>query len=176
MTKDKASAIERGTAHHKFLQFCNFKNAKNDLQAELDRLLSEGILNKAQADSIDKKEIEKFLDSRLAERIINSPKVMREERFTVNISAGMLDNTLEGDLASTRVVMQGAVDLIFEEGNALVVVDYKTDRVRDINRLKELYSKQLRLYKQAVEQFTDYTVKECIIYSIYLNDSIEVDC
>ena len=176
MTKDKASAVERGTAHHKFLQFCNFKNAKNDLQAELDRLLSEGILNKAQADSIDKKEIEKFLDSRLAERIINSPKVMREERFTVNISAGMLDNTLEGDLGSTRVVMQGAVDLIFEEDNALVVVDYKTDRVRDINRLKELYSKQLRLYKQAVEQFTDYTVKECIIYSIHLNDSIEVDC
>ena len=72
--------------------------------------------------------------------------------------------------------MQGAVDLIFEEGNALVVIDYKTDRVRDINRLKELYSKQLRLYKQAVEQFTDYTVKECIIYSIHLNDSIEVDC
>lgn len=101
---------------------------------------------------------------------------MREERFTVNIKAGMLDSTLEGDSANTRVVMQGAVDLIFKEDNELVVVDYKTDRVRDISRLKELYAKQLNLYKLAVEEFTDYKVKECIIYSIHLNDYIAVDC
>ena len=176
MSKGNTSAVERGTAHHKFLQFCNFKDAKNDLQAELDRLLSENILTQEQFDAINKDEIQKFLDGSLAKRITASPLIMREERFTVNIKAGMLDSTLEGNSADTRVVMQGAVDLIFKEDNELVVVDYKTDRVRDISRLKELYAKQLNLYKLAVEEFTDYKVKECIIYSIHLNDYISVDC
>ena len=176
MSKWNTSAVEKGTAHHKFLQFCNFKDAKNNLQAELDRLLSENILTQEQFDAINKDEVQKFLDGSLAKRITASPLIMREERFTVNIKAGMLDSTLEGDSADTRVVMQGAVDLIFKEDNELVVVDYKTDRVRDISRLKELYAKQLNLYKLAVEEFTDYKVKECIIYSIHLNDYIAVDC
>ena len=134
------------------------------------------ILTQEQFDAINKEEVQKFLDGSLAKRITASPLIMREERFTVNIKAGMLDSTLEGDSADTRVVMQGAVDLIFKEDNELVVVDYKTDRVRDISRLKELYAKQLNLYKLAVEEFTDYKVKECIIYSIHLNDYISVDC
>lgn len=146
------------------------------MQAELDRLLSENILTQEQFDAINKEEVQKFLDGSLAKRITASPLIMREERFTVNIKAGMLDSTLEGNSADTRVVMQGAVDLIFKEDNELVVVDYKTDRVRDISRLKELYAKQLNLYKLAVEEFTDYKVKECIIYSIHLNDYIAVDC
>lgn len=176
MMKDNTTAVERGTAHHKFLQFCNFQDAKNDLQSELDRLVSNGILSEVQANVIDKKDIAKFFESQLAQRIISSSLVMREERFTVNIKAGMLDSTLEGETANTRVVMQGAIDLIFKEDNSLVVVDYKTDRVREISRLKELYSKQLALYKQAVEEFTDYKVKECIIYSIHLNEYITIDC
>lgn len=176
MMRDNTTAVERGTAHHKFLQFCNFKDAKNDLQSELDRLLSMGILTDIQAESIDKKEIVKFLNSPLADRILNSSLVMREKQFTVNIKAGMLESSLKGESADTRVVMQGAVDLIFKEENFLVIVDYKTDRVREIGKLKELYSKQLSLYKQAVEEFTAYKVKECLIYSIHLNDYIAVEC
>ena len=176
MTEGNASAAERGTAHHRFLQFCNFKNAKSNLQSELDRLLAEKLLTSEQIESINKDEIQKFLDGSLAQRIMDSDLVMREERFTVNIKAGMLDSSLKGESAETRVVMQGAIDLIFKENNELVVVDYKTDRVREINKLKELYSKQLSLYKQAVSEFTDYKVKDCIIYSIHLNDYIAVDC
>lgn len=171
-----ATAAERGTAHHKFLQFCNFEAAKNDIHSELDRLVSDGTLTDIQAELIDKKELHSFLESRLAQRIMASSLVMREERFTVNITAGMLDSTLEGEAADSRVVMQGAVDLIFEEDNSLVVVDYKTDRVREIERLKELYSKQLSLYKLAVEEFTECKVKECIIYSIHLNSYITIEC
>ncbi len=176
MSEADTSAVERGTAHHKFLEMCNFANAKKDLQAELDRLVENNLLAKEQADAIDKAEIARFLESNLAKRIMQSDLVMREQRFTVHINAGMLDSTLEGESAETKVVMQGAIDLIFKEDNALVVVDYKTDRVRDIERLRELYSKQLCLYKQAVEQFTDYKVKECMIYSIHLNGCVSVDC
>ena len=35
--------------------------------------------------------------------------------------------------------MQGAVDLAFEDDGKMVIVDYKTDRVRDINKLVTLY-------------------------------------
>mgnify|MGYP000296733778 CR=1 FL=1 len=45
------------------------------------------------------------------------------------------------------VIIQGAVDLAFVEDGKLVIVDYKTDRVKDITKLAGLYKKQLDLYK-----------------------------
>jgi ATP-dependent helicase/nuclease subunit A len=71
--------------------------------------------------------------------------------------------------------MQGAVDPAFEENGRLVIVDYKTDRVRDIQKLAALYQKQLTLYREAMRQSLEIEVKECLICSIALNDSIRVD-
>ncbi|MEE1061655.1 MAG: PD-(D/E)XK nuclease family protein, partial [Ruminococcus sp.] len=106
--------------------------------------------------------------------IIASPNVMREERFTVKINANLIDDTLEGKAAETKVVMQGAVDLLFEENGKLVLVDYKTDRVKEVQRLRTLYSKQLELYKNAVEQSTEMQVSTCIIYSIHRNEFVVI--
>ncbi len=67
------------------------------------------------------------------------------------------------------------MDIAFVEDGELVIVDYKTDRVNDIQRLADLYSKQLLLYKEAMEQCTGMSVKECIICSIHLNDYIKLN-
>ena len=70
--------------------------------------------------------------------------------------------------------MQGAVDLAFEENGSLVIVDYKTDRVREIEKLAMLYGKQLLLYREAMRQMLEIEVSECLICSIALNDVIKV--
>ena len=72
------------------------------------------------------------------------------------------------------VIIQGAVDLAFVEDGKLVIVDYKTDRVKDITKLAGLYKKQLYLYKSAMEQSEELTVKECILCSIHLGVYITV--
>ena len=68
--------------------------------------------------------------------------------------------------------MQGAVDLAFVEDGRLVIVDYKTDRVRDIEKLRTLYQKQLELYSEALTKSLEYDVSELIIFSIHLNEYI----
>ena len=173
--KDKdLSSIERGTAHHRFLQYCDFSNALNNIQEEITRLNNCGYLTDEQAESIDIENLTKLLKSDLFTRIINSPFVLREEQFTVKINPSLIYDEYKEIKTDASVIMQGAVDLVFEEDGKLVIVDYKTDKVRDINKLSELYKKQLELYKEAMEQSLEIPVKECIICSVYLSKFIKV--
>lgn len=73
-----------------------------------------------------------------------------------------------------EIIIQGAVDIVFEENGKLVIVDYKTDRVGDVAKLSELYKKQLDLYKLAIEQSMEMQVSECIICSVHLGEYISV--
>ena len=169
---DKAQSVDIGTAHHRFLQYCDFAAAKNDISAELDRLVKSGRLSDEQAESVDLKKLEEMLSGRLFERVMNSPKVYREERFTAKIHPSLLDEKYKDVDQDTGIIMQGAVDLAFVEDGKLVIADYKTDRVRDIEKLRTLYKKQLELYSEALSKSLETEVKELIIYSIHLGDDI----
>ena len=174
LNKEISSSVERGTAHHKFLQHCSFAAARISLNDEIERLVSTGLLTKEQAECIDTLKISELLSSELITRIINSSAVFREERFTAKFNPSLIYDEYKNTDVKESIIMQGAVDLAFEEGGELVIVDYKTDRVRDIEKLKNLYSKQLELYKEAMQQCTEMKVKECIICSVHLNRYISV--
>ena len=62
-----------------------------------------------------------------------------------------------------------------EVGGALVVVDYKTDRLETDAQFIEKYAGQVRLYKSALSLCTDYPVRETVLYSFHLNRAIPVD-
>ena len=72
------------------------------------------------------------------------------------------------------VLIQGIIDAFFYEEKELVLVDYKTDAVREGEemRLVELYHTQLEDYAQALERMTGKRVKEKYIYSFTLNKEI----
>ena len=70
--------------------------------------------------------------------------------------------------------MQGIIDVYFEEDDGLVVLDYKTDRVRLGRELKDKYQAQLQYYARALEQLLEKPVKEKIIYSFTLKEEIQV--
>ncbi|MBQ2470442.1 MAG: hypothetical protein II514_04585, partial [Ruminococcus sp.] len=61
----------------------------------------------------------------------------------------------------------------FIEDGALVIVDYKTDRVRETEELRR-HKPQLDLYEQAMTQILNLPVREKIVFSITLNDYIIV--
>lgn len=168
------NAVEQGTAFHIFLQHCDFSAARADLSREIDRLKQIGRLTDAQANALPAEKVTAFVKSDFMDRILQSRRLFREFRFTVKIKGSAIDETLNGAFAEEPVLLQGAVDLAFEEDGKLVIVDYKTDRVQDMQRLKKLYQKQLLLYKEAMEQCTDYTVKDCLIYSLALNTYLSV--
>lgn len=170
LNKEISTSLERGTAHHRFLQYCDFVNAKSNLDEEIKRLVSNGVLTDVQSQLIDRLKISSLINSDLVNRIINSPLVLKEERFTAKVKPSAVFDEYKDLETDACIIMQGAVDLAFVEDNKLVIVDYKTDRVKDISKLVDLYKKQLDLYKDAMTQSTDMEVKECILCSIHLNE------
>lgn len=174
LNKETAAAVDRGTAHHKFLQYCDFLNAKASLDSEVERLKNLGLLTDEQTELIDKAKIKNLLNSELVQRIINSPLVFREEQFSAKLNPSQVFDEYENVDTDAEIIVQGAVDVAFEENGKLVIVDYKTDRVKDISKLAILYKKQLELYRLAMEQSTEMTVSECIICSVHLGEYIKI--
>ena len=69
------------------------------------------------------------------------------------------------------------MDAYFEEGEELVLVDYKTDKVwnNKPESLVEKYQMQLKYYKEALECLTQRKVKETYIYSLQLGKAVQVE-
>ena len=74
------------------------------------------------------------------------------------------------------VLVQGIIDAYFLEEEEIVLVDYKTDKVRpgEEKRLIELYHIQLEDYARALERLLNKKVKETYIYSFTLGKAIEL--
>lgn len=169
--KNKMTSAERGTALHMFMQYADLKKLAVSADKEKKRIEAQEFMSPEQIASLDDSDIKKFTDSKLFQRMLRAEKIYREYRFTVNISAKDVDEKTD---CNDSVILQGAIDCIFVENEKLVITDYKTDRVKDVNELAELYSKQLKLYKNAAQQIFGLPVKECIIYSLHLGEQTVV--
>ena len=60
-------------------------------------------------------------------------------------------------------------------GDEIILVDYKTDRIRNQDELVKRYKIQLSLYKMALEASTGKKVKETYIYSFALGKEIALN-
>lgn len=164
MNKAEMTPAMRGTAMHTFMQFCNYNLAKENLDIEIENLVSGGFITEEQGKSLDKKRLASFFNSPLAKRMFNSDKIYREIKVSTFLSA----NEVYGIDFDDKILVQGIADCVFEESGQLVLVDYKTDRVKDENELLERYKKQLTFYKYAIEKTLKMPVKEVMLYSFYL--------
>lgn len=174
MAGQSMTPAEKGTALHAFMQYADYVKAAQNASAHLDFLIAKGFLTPEQGKAVDMDRVNTFFQSRLLQRILASNKVMREYRFTVEITAGEVDPALPEALKNEPVVLQGAVDCVFEEEGALVIVDYKTDHIKDAEQLKQRYARQVELYAEALAQCTGLPVQQCVLYSFYLGREITV--
>jgi len=164
---------QRGTALHEFLQFCDFDRSRTDLPGELKRLQEQQFLLPEQIDALDAKKIRAFFDSPLFRRI-ESSRYLREQRFTYAMPPGLIDPELADIPDREQIVLQGVADLVFFEHDGMVIVDYKTDRIKSPGVLLERYGKQLEIYKYALGDIFGCPVKECLLYSFELGEEIRV--
>ena len=160
---------------HKFMCYSNFDKLTSEtgIYEEAKRLLNIGFLSSSEYDSLDTKAISNFTNSVLFKRIIKSDFYSKEHRFSVNIPAKELFPEVD---TNKNIVMQGAVDCMFKEGNEYVLIDYKTDKIKSIESIYEKYKKQLEIYKYAIENTTNKNVKELIIYSFYSGEYLSFNC
>ena len=172
------TAAQRGSAMHAFLQYADYENASRDLNSEIARLHGQGYLTERDAAALEKDKLARFFASPFAARMLASKHMMREQKFTLRIPAA--EFTAEDplvkpeDVKDEYVVVQGIIDCAFEENGALVLLDYKTDRVEDIEILRARYGGQLEYYRRAMRVCFGLDVAETLIYSFWLGEWIEI--
>ena len=108
---------------------------------------------------------------RLAEVFRQSPLGRRAGRAT------RIEREFDFLMAVEDLVIRGQVDLWFEEGGELVVVDYKTDSVtaHEAHRRAQDYALQLRLYAMAVERVAGRAPDRAWLHFLRPNTAVEVD-
>ena len=76
-----------------------------------------------------------------------------------------------------NLVLRGQIDLWFDDGGKMVLVDYKTDRVgaAQAPARAEQYALQLRLYALALERLNGRPPDEAYIYFLRPNTAVPVD-
>lgn len=171
------SGAERGTALHTFMEHADFAAAAADLGGEIQRLAALGRLTQRQAEAVAASDIGVFFTSPLYARIAAAKSVQRERKFTVRLADMALGGALAElgkQYAGTDGLLIGIMDLVLEEEQGMVLVDYKTDRNVTAEELLERYSEQLRLYAAALRLLTGQPVTECCLYSLWLQKTVTV--
>ena len=167
------TAAERGTATHLALRYLDLAAIHNESEARgaVDALVLAGRLSRRDAEAVDAGSIAALAGSGLARRMAEAQRVWREFSFSLLRPAGEI---FAGG-GEDEILLQGVVDCCFEEPDGLVVVDYKTDRVRpgDAAARAGDYRGQLGLYAWAMERIAGKPVKERIVY--FLNAKTAVN-
>lgn len=182
----------RGSAFHKVMELFDFtkltKEVSNDKQAvtdllkeQLEQMRAEGRLTEEYYEAVSVPKIVAFLQSRSAFRMAEAARAGRlykEQPFVLGLPANRLKSSFP---ESETVLIQGIIDVFFEEEDGYVLLDYKTDAVQKAEELIKRYQIQLQYYAQALEQMSGYhqtgegkSVKEQIIYSFKLGEEIEL--
>lgn len=165
---EKAGADVGDAYHHAFEKY-DYSDDPGHFMDQLREKLPEN-----EIELIKDYRFKTFLQSELAERFREAQKtdvLFREQHFMLRLPHNEL---FEGSTISEDVLLQGIIDAFFLEDDEIVLVDYKTDHVRDADTLVGRYKKQLDLYARALESITGKTVKEKLIYSVILGKTISV--
>jgi ATP-dependent helicase/nuclease subunit A len=178
----RISAAGRGTAMHRFMQFCDFSLAAADIKAEANRLFSAGNLSRKDLESLEYEKLSAFFDSEIYRGNLSQTKnIRREIEIYAKISDIPLDESIKIEYnISGGSFLQGVADLVSLENDGLVLLDYKTNRRYGADRqafcehLKELYSLQLTLYAAAIEAVFGKPVKEKYIWAFDINSAIKM--
>lgn len=166
------TGTEYGTAVHRLLELVDYRRFSDPSAVTHDQLaqweeelMAAGRIPQEYGIDPGTGPVLSFLHSTIAQRMARadaSGRLFREQPFVLGIDADRLHGNFPH---SETVLIQGIIDAFFVESGQIVLVDYKTDRVKRPEDLRERYSLQLEYYAQALTQITGLPVKEKLIYS-----------
>ena len=156
-----------GDSYHHALAFYDYSK---DISQLSDFLSPEeyGLLNQ--------EKLKTFLDSPLGQLFAKAYKentLYREQHFMQEVEYEKLFPEDGGDNVE-KVILQGIIDAFIMEEDGIILVDYKTDRVKDGEELRNRYQKQIDLYSEALEQILGKKVKRRVLYSFSLGEEVDL--
>ncbi|MFZ5595553.1 MAG: helicase-exonuclease AddAB subunit AddA [Bacillota bacterium] len=169
------TGAERGTAVHMVMRHLELGGGlgEDDIEAQLDRMREKELLTPEMADSVDCKKIAAFFLSGPGRRMLAAGRVLREAPFSLVVPASEVYPDLPDSLSGERVLVQGVIDCLVDEGDGWLIIDYKTDS-RGAGDIPPKYRNQMRLYSRAVAAITGKPVKERVLY--FFEGGLQVIC
>ena len=173
----EVTGTDRGTLYHKVMELIDLTRVSNraDLTKELERLVQSNRIKESDIKMLKLDYIFGFISSNVAERMRMAQanaKLYKEKQFVIGIKAAEVMKDIDSD---ELILIQGIVDVFFEENGEIVLLDYKSDIVVEEELLVKRYRVQLEYYRKAIEQMLNKKVKEMIIYSLPLSKEISID-
>ena len=174
--KDKPlTGTEKGIATHLVLQYMDFAKggSREEIEREVQRLCARGFLSRREAEAVDVAAVARLFASDLGKRMRSCPQVLREFKFSLLCDAA----EIYGAAAGEQLLLQGVVDCCLDEPDGLVIIDYKTDRVRTAQEIAERgkrYRGQILSYARAMERIQGKKVKQCLLYFITPGKALEI--
>ena len=155
------SQSEYGTYFHKIFELLDLDTIKKGnsvtqaisaaIQIAGEREYSEEISQK----------MELFFQTKLAKDLLSSDIIHREKSFLVRVPAKMVYSVDADDM----ILLQGICDCYFIKNNEITLLDFKTDRNPNEEKIRQNYQKQLELYGYALEKTENKKVVKKIIYT-----------
>lgn len=170
------NGAERGNAYHKAFECLDFSDAGSveAVEAQLEQMCRQGILTEDAWKLIRPWKVYEFARSPVGERMeraYRSGKLYREQPFVFAMPAGKLSDKWASE---EPVLIQGIIDVFFEEDGELVLLDYKTDYIGDGEEqvLIQRYAAQMKYYREVLERLLHKRVRECLLYSVCLEKTL----
>ena len=173
------SGTDRGSAYHKIMELLDFVKldqvkTKEELIRQIGLMEEKEKITTLQKEAVAVSKLLTFLQSSLADRMAKAAvkgTLYKEQPFVLGLPANRVNQEFS---EKEMVLIQGIIDVYFEEDGDIVVADYKTDRVEEGAELIRRYQVQLDYYAEALERLTGKKVKEKIIYSFALLQEIKL--
>ena len=145
------TAAQRGTALHLVMEKLDLKGdlTPAGIRAQMEQMREADLLTDAQRDCIPVNQIAQFFASAVGERLTRAKACHREFKFSLLVDA--VDYF--PDAVGEEVLLQGVVDLWFEDENGITVVDFKSDHIQpgEETQRAEYYRPQLEAYSKALQ-------------------------
>ena len=175
---NKITNAQKGTVMHLCVQKMNEKEEYDLLKIQdlIEELRTKELISSIEADCIDTNRLLEYTRSNLWQELKEAKEINKEKAFYINVKASKLYNNISKEM-DEDILVQGIIDLYYiDKNDNIVLVDYKTDYVEKGKEelLVEKYKEQLNLYKEALEKSLNRKVKNMGIYSLYLNQFIQI--
>ncbi len=176
------TSAEIGTATHLILQLVDLTEqpTKEKIDQLVASLSDQQVLEEAIAKKIDTEMIANFFETELGQLLVSHHEsVKREQPFSLLLKASDIfaDFIGKGD---DRLLIHGIIDGFVETENELILYDFKTDYIPQeaeetaIQAVKQKYTGQLNLYRQALEQLKGKKVTSVKLVLLRAGKQIEM--
>jgi ATP-dependent helicase/nuclease subunit A len=168
---------ERGSIVHYVMRQLDFAlcDTSEMIEAQICEMVDRELLRRDEADAVDAAQILDFCRSQLGMRVRGAADCGRELPFLMELPADTAAPAYAG--CTEPLLVQGIIDCCFLEGDAWVLLDYKTDSLPDgdISAAADRYRDQIGLYRQALAKLTGKPVKEAYLYFFKAGKAVKMD-